>query len=150
MAFFATPHKGGNGASLGDRVANVVTFLSGNLRNDILKMLNKDSKHLANLTADFAHQTEDYRFLTVAETLGLVKAPIRSVCPLLPIEFNQKRSLTSAFEGHSGLELGRNRAGRAQRACPPAEQRPPTNLQVRERLGSRLQAHGASPEKASR
>ncbi|ORY01196.1 hypothetical protein BCR34DRAFT_442403, partial [Clohesyomyces aquaticus] len=72
IAFFATPHKGGNGASLSDRVASVTAFITGNRRNDILKILNPDSKHLANLTADFSHQYEDYQFFTVSETMGLI------------------------------------------------------------------------------
>jgi hypothetical protein len=80
ITFFATPHKGGNGASLGERAANIIKFFTGNLRNDILKLLNGHSKHLANLTADFAHQYEDYQFLTVSETLGLAKkGPVRTV-----------------------------------------------------------------------
>jgi hypothetical protein len=83
LVFFATPHRGGNGASLGDRAASIVTFFTGNLRNNILELLNKSSKHLADLTADFSHQYEDYHFLTISETLGLMKAPVRTVsCPI--------------------------------------------------------------------
>lgn len=56
-----------------------MAFFTGNLRNDMLKLLNQSSKHLANLTVDFSHQYEDYQFLTVSETLGLVKAPVRTI-----------------------------------------------------------------------
>ncbi|KAI9768271.1 MAG: hypothetical protein M1839_004165 [Geoglossum umbratile] len=79
IVFFATPHRGGNGTTLGQIAVNASTFFSGNLRNDLVDTLRKDSKYLAQISADFAHQYEDYEFLSVVETKGLMKAPIRTI-----------------------------------------------------------------------
>jgi hypothetical protein len=74
----AVPKRGGNGTTLGQIAVNAVTFFSGS-RNDLVESLKKDSKYLAHLSADFAHQNEDYNFLSVVETRGMLKTPIRTV-----------------------------------------------------------------------
>ncbi|KAE9377690.1 hypothetical protein N431DRAFT_527699 [Stipitochalara longipes BDJ] len=79
LAFFATPHRGGNGTTLGQVAVNAITFFSGNLRNDLVESLKKSSRYLAQLSADFAHQYENYDFLSVVETRGLMRAPVRTV-----------------------------------------------------------------------
>ncbi|MCJ1388782.1 hypothetical protein MMC18_001632 [Xylographa bjoerkii] len=79
LVFFGTPHRGGNGTTLGQIAANVAKFFTGHSRNDLIESLGKSSKFLAHLTADFAHQYEDYEFLSVVETRGLINAPIRTM-----------------------------------------------------------------------
>ena len=79
LVFFATPHRGGNRTTIGQVSVNVVTFFSGNVRNDLVESLAKSSKYLAQLSADFSYQYEDYDFLSVVEMKGLIKAPVRTV-----------------------------------------------------------------------
>ena len=79
VVFFATPHRGGNGATLGEVAANACSFISGSARNELVKSLKKKSKSLAQLSADFAHQYEDYQFLSVIESRPLVTAPMNPV-----------------------------------------------------------------------
>jgi hypothetical protein len=43
LVFFATPHQGGNGASLGDVVAKIVNAAPGKPNNDLLDALKKNS-----------------------------------------------------------------------------------------------------------
>lgn len=43
LVFFATPHQGGNGASLGDVVAKIVTAALGKPTNDLLDALKENS-----------------------------------------------------------------------------------------------------------
>lgn len=87
IAFFATPHRGGNAATLGDVVAKAASFVMGSGRNDMIKNLKKESKVLAQLTADFSHQYEEFQFLSVVESIDLLQAPmnpIRTASPYLP------------------------------------------------------------------
>ncbi|KAH0613051.1 uncharacterized protein H6S33_009431 [Morchella sextelata] len=68
LVFFGTPHRGGNGASLGQVAANIITAVSGADRNDILRSLSSDSILTKNSNDDFRHQSERYRVLTFYET----------------------------------------------------------------------------------
>jgi len=79
LVFFATPHRGGNGTTIGQIAVNAVRFFSGNLHNNLVASLKKSSKYLAQLSADFSHQYEDYDFLSVVETRGMMRAPLRTV-----------------------------------------------------------------------
>ncbi|KAL8819729.1 MAG: hypothetical protein Q9191_007669, partial [Dirinaria sp. TL-2023a] len=79
IVFFGTPHRGGNGTTFGQTAANVVKFFTGNRSNDLIDTLKSSSKYLAHLTADFAHQYEDYEFLSIVETKGILRAPLRTV-----------------------------------------------------------------------
>lgn len=94
LVFFATPHRGGNGTTLGQIAANAATFFSGNLRNDLVESLRKNSKYLAQLSADFSHQYEDYDFISVVETRGLIKAPFRTVSVVPVIKASSQYSYT--------------------------------------------------------
>lgn len=83
IVFFATPHRGGNGTTLGEVAGRAAAFLTGSGRNDLVKSLKKKSKYLAQLSADFSHQYEDYQFLTVVESRPLFRTPltpVRTVC----------------------------------------------------------------------
>lgn len=41
IVFFATPHRGGNGTTIGQIAVNVVKFFTGNLKNDLVESLQK-------------------------------------------------------------------------------------------------------------
>lgn len=79
LVFFATPHRGGNGTTLGQIAVNAATFFSGNIRNNLVESLKKSSKYLTQLSADFSHQYEDYDYISIVETRALMRAPVRTV-----------------------------------------------------------------------
>lgn len=79
IVFFAVPHRGGNGTTIGDVVASAMSYLSGGGRNDLIKSLKKSSKLLAYLSADFGHQYEDYHFLSVIESQPLFRVPMNPI-----------------------------------------------------------------------
>ena len=78
IVFFGTPHRGGNGATLGQHATNVVRFFTGSDRNDLIRSLQRNSLHLAHLTADFKHICEDFNYLSIVETRGVLRTPIRT------------------------------------------------------------------------
>jgi hypothetical protein len=73
IAFFGTPHRGGNGASIGKIAARIVTSLNGEAENTLLNTLTKDSSVLDNITSAFRAQLEDYRFISFFETRKMEK-----------------------------------------------------------------------------
>jgi hypothetical protein len=73
IAFFGTPHQGGNFAELGDIVASIVRVALRNVKNTFMEALKKDSPLLGTLTDDFRHQLEDYYVLSFYETLQMGK-----------------------------------------------------------------------------
>jgi hypothetical protein len=73
IAFFGTPHQGGNFAKLGDMVASIVRGVLGNLKNTFMEALKKDSSLLDTLVDNFRHQVEDYDVLSFYETLQMGK-----------------------------------------------------------------------------
>lgn len=73
------PHRGGNGAVIGNVLAKSISLFSGAPSNDLIESLKKSSKYLAQTSADFAHQLEEYEFLSVIETRGRFAIPIRTV-----------------------------------------------------------------------
>jgi hypothetical protein len=79
IAFFATPHRGGNGVTLGDVVARTASFVLGSGQNDMVRNLRTGSKALAQLSADFSHQYEDFQFLSVIESVDLIQAPMNPI-----------------------------------------------------------------------
>jgi hypothetical protein len=77
IAFFSTPHRGGNLAKLGDIAAFIVRAVLQNPKNTFIEALKKDSL-FADKANDFRHQQEDYHILSFYETLhtgkfGLVR-----------------------------------------------------------------------------
>jgi hypothetical protein len=77
IAFFGTPHQGGNFAKLGDIAASIVRGVLNNPKNTFMEALKKDSLFSDTLVDDFRHQLEDYYVLSFYETrqmgkLGLV------------------------------------------------------------------------------
>ena len=78
IAFFGTPHQGGNFAKLGDIAASITRVVLRNPSNTFMKALKKDSLFSDSLARDFRHLLEDYYVLSFFETLptgrlGLVR-----------------------------------------------------------------------------
>ncbi|KAH6683908.1 hypothetical protein B0J14DRAFT_571676 [Halenospora varia] len=70
IAFFATPHRGGNNATLGNIVAKIAKTVMWNPGNTFMDHLKKNSLFTENLTNEFKHQYEDYSILSFYETRG--------------------------------------------------------------------------------
>ncbi|KAL0636312.1 hypothetical protein Q9L58_004769 [Maublancomyces gigas] len=70
IAFFGTPHHGGNGASLGSIAASITRYCLGNLSNSFMESLKKDNIFANELSRDFQLQLEDYYVLSFYETLS--------------------------------------------------------------------------------
>ena len=73
IAFFGTPHQGGNFAKLGDIAASIVRGVIRNPKNTFMEVLKKDSLFSDALVDDFRHQLEDYHILSFFETLPMGK-----------------------------------------------------------------------------
>lgn len=73
IAFFGTPHQGGNFAKLGDITASIVRVVLQNPKNTFMEALKKDSLFSDTLVDDFRHQLEDYYVLSFYETLQMGK-----------------------------------------------------------------------------
>ncbi|KAL9114581.1 MAG: hypothetical protein Q9187_007434, partial [Circinaria calcarea] len=71
IAFFGTPHRGGNYAKLGDIVASITRGLLRNPSNTFMEALTRDSLFSDTLVEDFRHQLEDYYVLSFFETLPM-------------------------------------------------------------------------------
>ena len=68
LVFFATPHSGGNGASVADSAAKLCSALTGQAKNSLLETLEKASL-LNEISKDhFRPQIGDYEVLTFMET----------------------------------------------------------------------------------
>lgn len=78
IAFFGTPHQGGNFVKLGEIAASITRGVLRNPSNTLMEALKKDSLFSDTLVGDFRHQLEDYYVLSFYETrpirkLGLVR-----------------------------------------------------------------------------
>ncbi|KAH7336682.1 hypothetical protein BKA65DRAFT_38167 [Rhexocercosporidium sp. MPI-PUGE-AT-0058] len=71
IAFFGTPHQGGNFARLGDIAASIVRGVCRSPMNTFMEALKKDSLFSDTLVDDFRHQLEDYHVLSFYETLPM-------------------------------------------------------------------------------
>lgn len=69
IAFFATPHQGGNFAQLGDIAAKIWTTVVNNPQNTFLEVLKTHSLFSNEIIQDFKHQLEDYHILSFFEAL---------------------------------------------------------------------------------
>lgn len=68
LAFFGTPHQGGNFVRLGDIAATIARGLFQNPSNTFLAALGADSLFADDLVQDFRQQLEDYHVLSFYET----------------------------------------------------------------------------------
>ena len=60
-------------------MTKVVRVFTGSDRNDLVRSLQKNSYFLASLTADFKHLHEEFDYLSVVESRGMLKVPLRTV-----------------------------------------------------------------------
>ncbi|SLM39233.1 WD40/YVTN repeat-like-containing domain, partial [Lasallia pustulata] len=71
IAFFGTPHQGGNFIKLGDIAASIIRGVLRNPSSTFMEALKKDSLFSDALVEDFRHQLEDYHVLSFFETLPM-------------------------------------------------------------------------------
>ncbi|SLM35359.1 WD40/YVTN repeat-like-containing domain, partial [Lasallia pustulata] len=71
IAFFGTPHQGGNFTKLGDIAASIIRGVLRNPSSTFMEALKKDSLFSDALVGDFRHQLEDYHVLSFFETLPM-------------------------------------------------------------------------------
>lgn len=76
IAFFATPHQGGNHVRLGEVVSTIARAVLRNPKNTFLEALKRNSAFADSLTQHFRHQLEDYYILSFFETRPLGKLGI--------------------------------------------------------------------------
>lgn len=67
FAFFATPHRGGHGAELGQVAAGFVRRLGMNPRTGIIEALRKDSHVAPEINNDFVDGQDNYRICSFYE-----------------------------------------------------------------------------------
>jgi len=67
LVFFAVPHQGGHGATLGAIAKNIIVSLTGESRNDLLESLRQNSLFQENQANLFKHQLEDYHIVSIFE-----------------------------------------------------------------------------------
>jgi ankyrin repeat protein len=77
IAFFGTPHRGGNSARLGDVASSIARSVLRNPQNNLMEALKSDSLFSDSLIQNFRHQLEDFHIISFYETrsfkgLGLV------------------------------------------------------------------------------
>ena len=67
LVFFATPHRGGEGAAVAEAAATICSAFTGRPRNQLLKSL-KSKSLITELSSDqFRHQLNDYEVLSFIE-----------------------------------------------------------------------------------
>jgi hypothetical protein len=68
LAFFGTPHHGGNYGDVVEIAVKVVSAVLRSPKTPLIKSLKKNSEALNTLFNDFRHQLEDYKMLSFYET----------------------------------------------------------------------------------
>lgn len=68
IAFFGTPHRGGNHADLGTVIAGIAKAITGNVKNNFMQTLQKDSTIVQDIQELFEQQAHDYRIVSFFET----------------------------------------------------------------------------------
>jgi hypothetical protein len=73
VIFFGTPHRGGHLATLSDHMARVCRVVSGNVRNNIMETLRRDSMFAGYINKDFARRAQalEMRLLNFIENLPI-------------------------------------------------------------------------------
>jgi hypothetical protein len=88
LVFFGTPHRGGNHATVGEKVAKLYTTMARDPPNDLVKSLRQSSDIATKRYEQFRHKLEDFLIISCFETMpyskaaGLVSAPLQ-IAPLL-------------------------------------------------------------------
>lgn len=78
LVFFATPHRGGNHAKLGDLATKIARSVLFEPRNTFMDNLKHNSLFSEHLQDEFRHQYEDYQILSFYETRPM--GPMGLVC----------------------------------------------------------------------
>jgi protein SERAC1 len=75
VIFFGTPHRGGHHATLGDRMAKICRVVTGDVRNNIVEALRKDSMFASDINKDFARRAAalDLRVVNFIESLPIAR-----------------------------------------------------------------------------
>jgi hypothetical protein len=73
IAFFGTPHQGGNFTKLGDIASTIARGVLRNPKNTFMEALKADTLFADDLIKDFRQQLEDYYVLSFFETLPFKK-----------------------------------------------------------------------------
>ncbi|KAL6713021.1 hypothetical protein ACLMJK_009417 [Lecanora helva] len=107
LVFFATPHAGGNRASVADFASKICSVLTGEPTNSLLDTLKKDSL-LNEISSDqFNYQVNDYEILSFYETRKMdVKIGRRKIFPQITSMYIVDRN--AAKLGTNPLSLDRN------------------------------------------
>jgi hypothetical protein len=69
LVFFATPHRGGNNAELGDVAAKIARVFSHSPSSSVMESLKANSFFADDLRRDFELRASDFSILTFYETL---------------------------------------------------------------------------------
>jgi triacylglycerol esterase/lipase EstA (alpha/beta hydrolase family) len=75
VVFFGTPHRGGRGATLGDHMAKICRAVGGDVRNNIMEALRRDSMFASDINKDFARRARalNLRVLNFIENLPITR-----------------------------------------------------------------------------
>jgi hypothetical protein len=73
IVFFGTPHRGGNGAELGQVFANIGLVILRNPSNGFLSALERNSAFAEELADNFRHYAKDLRFISFYENYPVKK-----------------------------------------------------------------------------
>ena len=96
LVFFATPHRGGEGAGVAKVAANICSAFTGQPRNKLLESLQSRSL-IRELSSDhFRHQLNDYEILSFIERRKML-VKIRSRVPI-----TIRRKMVSALKSSVG------------------------------------------------
>ncbi|PVI02224.1 hypothetical protein DM02DRAFT_702368, partial [Periconia macrospinosa] len=76
IIFFATPHRGGNKATLGMILSDIINISMMKPPSKLIEALRKDSAYLEQLDSEFRHQLEDFFFVNFREQRPLGAAGI--------------------------------------------------------------------------
>ncbi|KAI1735199.1 hypothetical protein F4680DRAFT_453107 [Xylaria scruposa] len=68
LAFFSTPHRGGNNVGYGDTAARVARFVLGNPENTFMEALKGDSLFADSMADDFRQRLLDFKIISFYET----------------------------------------------------------------------------------
>ena len=90
LVFFATPHRGGNRAGVGEFAANICSALTGGARNSLLEQLQRNSILNKISTDQFSIQSNDYEVLTYIES-KLTKLTVHKKINIFPQVTNMVR-----------------------------------------------------------
>ncbi|KAI1149277.1 hypothetical protein F4825DRAFT_464274 [Nemania diffusa] len=111
LVFFATPHRGGNGAAVGDIATKIARGVLLNPGNTFMEALKRNSIFAETLIDDFRQQLEDYPVLSFYETrpmgkLGIVSYTYRVLRRWLMMKIVDKRSATLGLPGTREIQIG--------------------------------------------